>query len=70
MATTFLIFKDAHGGLLRVNPTHIITYRDMGLFTQMTTVDGEVITVEHTTEEVDKAMLETYYFVKDCSNVS
>lgn len=68
MTTTFLIFRDSHGGLVRINPAHITSYNSVGMFTQLTMVEGIILNVEHTAEEVDKAMLETYYFVKDCSH--
>jgi hypothetical protein len=63
MTNTFLILLDAHNDQVRVRADAISSYIGNGLFTTVH-IDGVNIDVQHTVEQIDQALTETYFMLK------
>lgn len=63
MTNTFLIFTDFYGDILRVRADAISSYKNHGIHS-MLTIDGLEIAVQHTAEDIDKALTESYVMLK------
>lgn len=63
MTNTFLVLLDAYNRTIRVRADSITSYVEEGRFTTLL-VDGATHDVQHTAEELDKALTESYFMIK------
>lgn len=64
MSNTFLVLKDVHKGEVRVQADHIADYHEFGTVIRMTTKNQMEYILNHTIEQIDMALVESFYMVK------